>query len=319
MSTTLIQPTINFNQTVTANSAWGDTIEKKEDSSFCIYFQNVNGIQPTYIDRWEHILQALMITYNSDITALCETCLNWQKYNIRTIINNKLKKTITNNINILHSQNTATSTTAFLPGGTLVLTKGSWTGRISELLHDPGMMGRWTGNKYRLQGNRSIYVLLAYRPCPSPPHAVLPQSNSTFSQQYFKMRGLGILEPNPRLQFVEGLITYIQDLKIDKDDILFVMLDANEVLGKEKQGIIQLVNTLGLVNVFTINQMTPCNIPTHVKGKQRIDYMLGTPNLLQYINKIGYLPFHHKITADHRALYINVSINLIDNKICIPQ
>ena len=75
MSTTLIQPTINFHQTVTVNNAWGDPIEKKEDSSFRIYFQNVNGIQPTYIDRWEHILQTLMINYNSDITGLCETCL----------------------------------------------------------------------------------------------------------------------------------------------------------------------------------------------------------------------------------------------------
>ena len=173
-------------------------------------------------------------------------------------------------------------------------------------------MGRWTGAKYRLQENRNLYVLSAYRPCPSTTTTILPQSNSTFAQQFFKMKLHGIAAPNPREQFVLDIIKFIHDLKAGPMDMILLMFDANEHIGKEKNGIINIIEQAGLVDLFPLHHATTCNIATQVKGSQRIDYMLGSQNMLPYIQNCGFLPFHTQIVTDHRGMFMDLCTSLID-------
>ena len=315
MRTHSIQTTLPFTQNENTPDHWGDQIHKKDKNTFRIYFQNINGIQPNQIERWENIVHTTTNIFNSDLVGLCETGLNWQKYYLRTKLQQAIRSSKNKNINIIHSKNTASSTTSFLPGGTLLLTKDNWTGRIVKPLSDPAHMGRWSGAKYRLQNKRHLYLISAYRPCPSPPQHMLPQSNSTFAQQYFKLRQQGNSDPRPREQFVIDLIQYLHELNIDQNDMVLVMFDANEQLGKEKNGIIQLIEKAGLVDIFTVHQNIQCNIATQAKGSQRIDYMLGTPNIIPYIHKCGYLPFQHKLVTDHRGMFLDISNTLLDVKI----
>ena len=192
------------------------------------------------------------------------------------------------------------------------MTRDTWTGRIVQPLVDPEEMGRCSGAKYRLQDNRHQFVISAYRPCVSPPLNILPQSNSTYAQQCFKLRLKGIQDPKPREQFIIDLNQYINELKEDKLDMVLLMFDANEQLGKEKQGIIQLIEKAGLVDLFSIHHNDVCKIATQAKGSLRIDYMLGSPNILPYIHKCGYSPFQQKIVTDHRGLFLDLSSTLID-------
>ena len=296
----------------TPSETWGDKLKQKDNNTFRIYFQNINGIQPHQQERWANIIQTTTTEFEADIIGLCETGLNWKEHYTRQKVQNTLRNSNNKNINIYHSKNTATSFTSFLPGGTLLLTNQSWIGRIVQPLHDPDQMGRWTGAKYRLQENRNLFVLSAYRPCPSTTSTILPQSNSTFAQQFFKMRIQGIVVPNPREQFVTDIIQFIHDLKLGPNDMILLMFDANEHIGKEKNGIINIIEKAGLVDLFPMHHSTPCNIATQVKGSQRIDYILGSQNILPYIQHCGYLPFHTQLVTDHRGMYLDLCSSLID-------
>ena len=52
--------------------------------------------------------------------------------------------------------------TPFKPGGTLVLTTGSLTGRICTQIRDK--WGRWVGQEYMCQGGQKLVILSAYQP-----------------------------------------------------------------------------------------------------------------------------------------------------------
>jgi hypothetical protein len=318
---TTIQTTLNFQGTVSVPiQNWGDSLIEKTQDTFRIYFQNINGIGPKHIDRWNHMVHTTINTYNSDIVGFCETGIQWTSHHTRNKIKLEARKVNKTNINITHSKNTVKPTSSFLPGGTLLMTKNSWTGRIISPLEDPLAMGRWSGQKYRLQGNRHFYIISAYRACPKPSHNILPQSNSTFAQQFFKIREMGNPDPNPRQQFITDLTQYITDLNIKDHDMILVMLDGNEPLCRQNKGISQLIHNTRLEDIFSLHHAESCNLPTQVKGSQRIDYMLGTTNLLPYISKCGYLPFHQDIVTDHRGMFLDIQIDMLDlTTICKAQ
>ena len=125
------------------SETWGDKIKQKDNQTFRIYFQNINGIQPHQQERWANIIKTTTSEFQADIVGLCETGLNWKDHYTRQKVQQTLRNNNKQTINIYHSQNTATSFTSFLPGGTLLMTTQSWIGRIVQPLHDPAQMGRW--------------------------------------------------------------------------------------------------------------------------------------------------------------------------------
>ena len=298
-----------------SNLPWGDSINFKQQYTFRLYFQNINGIQLHHPEKWENIIKTSMDEMHCDIVGFCETCLNWKLPYIRKQLQQLNTKYLKTKIHITHSNNKTHSTSPFLPGGTLLATKGHWTGRIQELLHDPHHMGRWTGTKYILQQNRNLYVISAYRACrnsSSPQNLVT--SNSTYAQQYYSLKEQGKETPQPRKQFVEDIIQYIHALHLQPDDMLILLMDANEQIGMEQSGIVNITTHGGLVDLFTLHNCSPVTIPTFVNGKSRIDYVLGTPNILPYIKQCGYLPFNSGIISDHRGMFLDLCNSIIDNK-----
>ena len=133
-----------------------------------------------------------MIKYKSDIVGLCETGLHWKQPETRQKIYKNTRKHLNKKTNINHSRNNATSSTSFLPGGTMTITTGYWTGRIMSPLTDQAEMGRWSGTKYNLKINRHLYIISAYHTCPIPSNTVLTKSNSSYTQQYFILKAKGI-------------------------------------------------------------------------------------------------------------------------------
>ena len=299
------------------NEPWGDSIYHKPKHSFRIYFQNINGIQPSKPERWQHIVQTIFETYNTDIGGLCETGINWKNPTLKNKLQTSSKTILKTQINLQHSRNNAHSpATNFLPGGTLHITKGNWIGRSVSHLVDPQSMGRWSGTRYRTKSDHSLYVLTAYRPCPSPHHS-LAQSNSTYAQQYFMIQDTGESSPDPRAQFITDLTQYIQSWKLTPQDKVILMLDANERLGGEKEGITRLLADTGLTDIFSLNKASTCTIATHNKGTHRIDFMFGTINLLPYVHQCGYTAFHQDIISDHRGIFLDISTALLDDKILL--
>ena len=97
-------------------------------------------------------------------------------------------------------------------------------------------MVRWTGIKYTLQNNRHLYLLSACRACQSKCKKTLITSSSTYSQQYFMLKDLGIQEPNPRSQLGIKIVQFIHSLNLKQSNMLVLMMDANEQMGTVKLG-----------------------------------------------------------------------------------
>ena len=309
------QPILTFDTNTQSNHAWGDNIHNKPKKTFRLYFQNVNGIQPRKTERWSNILQSIFPTYKADIAGLCETGINWHNPLLRNKLKTTSKYKLKTQIHLHHSFNLADSYTNFLPGGTLHMTQGHWVGRRMLELNDPHSMGRWSGTQYRLQEGKTMYVISAYRACITQ-RKDLAQSNSTYAQQYFmiqKQRKISL--PDPRLQFIIDLTSFIKSLRAKTTDIIILMLDANEVLGTDKQGLTQLLQDTGLVDIFSIHKSEQCTIPTYNGGQHRIDYIFGSPNLIPHISQCGYLSFQQDIESDHRGMFLDIHEGLLDRNV----
>jgi hypothetical protein len=84
------------------------------------------------------------------------------------------------------------------------------------------------------------------------------------------------------------------------------MIDANEQLGRRNNGIGRLAEHLRLVDALALHQGQHCNVATHARGKDRIDYILTSRNMLPYVRQSGYLPFYTEVKSDHRGAYIDI-------------
>jgi hypothetical protein len=94
------------------------------------------------------------------------------------------------------------------------------------------------------------------------------------------------------------------------------MIDANETINsKEHSGIKELMDKCNLVNLYSELHDDNLDFPTHINGSQAIDFMLCTPNLVEHVWKMGYIPFYECYDSDHRGLFCDIKDSiLIDNK-----
>jgi hypothetical protein len=88
-----------------------------------------------------------------------------------------------------------------------------WTGRIIRLIEDPRKLGRWTGQTYRLKGDRSLTVITAYRPCRYSTTNLLKATQTVHRQQVTILESEGFIDPYPRKIFITNLIKMIKTKK----------------------------------------------------------------------------------------------------------
>jgi hypothetical protein len=81
------------------------------------------------------------------------------------------------------------------------------------------------------------------------------------------------------------------------------MMDANEAMGKDKNGVSTVASDCDLIDVHTARHNEAATIATYARGTKKIDYMLITPELLPLVVKSGMLPFYTGIHTDHWGLY----------------
>lgn len=192
--------------------------------------------------------------------------------------------------------------------------QGPWGGRLQNELRDPHHMGRWSGQVYKVHAGHKLAVITAYRACKQNANEGV---YSSYKQQQLSLRArTGALHPIcPRNAFITDLIAYVVSLALTDDDFLLIMLDANEVIGEDSFGTVALLEQLRLVDLFERHHQQACDIATHSNSKnRRIDYILGTANITQFITKCGYFPFQSGIDSDHRACYIELNQAFADGR-----
>lgn len=299
----------------TTNLIWGDDLSSpKPDHHTRIFFQNIFGLRLTTdgTNKWIDCLQH-MHHHQCDIFGFAETHCNWTRNRVRQ----KITKTAAQflpQFRMTTSKNSYIHDSDYLPGGTLTATHGPWSGRLNKILEDPHRMGRWSGQQYKIHSGHQLVVLTAYRVCKQDSNDGVYSSHKQ-QQLSLRQRFGPDHTPCPRQAFITDMIDYVRALELTDEDFLIIMLDANEVMGEDSYGLINLIEQLRLVDIFERHHQRQCDITTYANSKnRRLDYILGTNNILPFITNCGYSSFQSGIDSDHRACFVELNRTFTDGR-----
>jgi len=198
-----------------------------------------------------------------------------------------------------------TKKTGYLPGGILQLARGSIGGRHEKRGYDK--MGNFTWMTLRGRNKKKLCVITAYRVCQikgSKPSS--PDSNTSYWQQVQLMIKHGIEEPDPRNQVLKDLTTVIRKKREEGCEVI-LMMDANESTNDPRGKFSTFIqdNLLHDIHAQAIRELPPT---TRVRSPSRIDFMLATEGVLEFVREAGYLALHEGLVSDHIMLWIEMDM-----------
>ena len=122
--------------------------------------------------------------------------------------------------------------------------------------------GRWCGFVLLGKDNREILVLTAY----NVPEDT-PAGDDTLHAQQTSLYLLdGEVDPNPRKNFIQDLLTLITTAKEDNQDII-LMGDFNEVVGDDPKMMAKVLAAGNLTDVHA-HKHGHANIATYIRGRR---------------------------------------------------
>jgi hypothetical protein len=189
--------------------------------------------------------------------------------------------------------------TSYQPGGTATVITDKWTGRSTKQIKDTSGLGRWSG--FQLQRNNPneyFNIITAYRP------TILNGIHTCYQQQTSILKQKGTQNPDPRQQILNDLAQIIQNYN-NNIDITIVLIDANESLFQNNSKISLFLAETGLVPLIQNSVHYP---PTHSRGTHCIDFIFGSPIILEYITNSGITPIYEQPIplTDHRDLFVDI-------------
>ena len=189
----------------------------------------------------------------------------------------------------------------FLPGGNLLTTNGSVSGRIIDSGSDK--WGRFCWFTLRGRRDEGILVITAYRVCHEASDN--PGPLTAYTREYVAMREAGIEKPNPRRQILDDITELIDEKRLEGYRPI-VMMDANGDYNNKKSGdsdLREFIENAGLVDPY--HERYPEQIRTFMFGTKRLDYILMDPALAEAVVRIGYLGSHDAAFSDHVQAYVD--------------
>jgi hypothetical protein len=70
-----------------------------------------------------------------------------------------------------------------------------------------------------------------------------------------------------------------------------------------------------LVDLYTTIKQDNSQFGTQARGSKKIDYMLGSRNVIPFIKNIGYVTFNDAFDSDHRAVFADISNSILEDPI----
>ena len=191
--------------------------------------------------------------------------------------------------------------------------QGRSTGRVTAQGRDP--LGRWAYQTFSCRGHKSLTIITAYQVCKQ---TIVDgttgqiRSLSASAQQTSMLRQARRM-CSPREAFVTDLSTFIKEKQAGQSGIL-LMGDFNEPLNDENRGMSQLCTALDLCDVMH-QILGTAEFATHVRGRERIDYVLASDWVAEAVVDGCYEPFGQRSRGDHRNIFIDFNVErLFGNK-----
>jgi hypothetical protein len=299
----LHQTTIPLTHDTNATSTWGDTID--HPTAHCrIAFQNINGLN----DK-AHLIGSQTSALGIHILGMAETNTDWQtrdtKSSTTSILKRYGKKTSFSFSSSNHRHQIDNKHTKYQLGGTMMVVKNPWSARCTTS-HDQSGMGRWSSATLSGKENRKVTILTIYRVCKGNVRTDGPRT--AFSQQWHLGDSINLHPNDPRQQTLSSVSRELDRLKAAGHEVI-VMMDANESTQTNNNKLSDWIRANHLVDPMIArhgNDNIPC---TYKRGSNRIDYILTTRNIANYITSAGFLSYNHLAPSDHKALFIDVDLS----------
>jgi hypothetical protein len=106
------------------------------------------------------------------------------------------------------------------------------------------------------------------------------QLHTRSNGQYLDSKGSH--DQNQENKFIKDIKRLLIQLKKDGNKII-LMMDANEAMGKDKNGISTVASDCDLIDVHTARHNEAATTATYARGTKKIDYILITPELLPLV------------------------------------
>jgi len=285
-TTTSPQPTTtpdrtNNTPTTTNNNdqsaKYTTTLPAKEPQTARLIYNNVNSLK-TDCPAELHTTLVSLLEHDPTIIGLIETNRNWQNHDktikpLRTHIN-ALQDTKATKIATAHCPETHTKANIYQPGGVAQLTLKPIQPRVQEVGSDK--LGRWTWQAIRLNGERLLIVMTAYRTCPEPSRT--SAQTTAWHQQYRALKKQNIPNPDLRKQFYTDLTRFIRQ-QTNKGHLIILGMDANTA--HDDDNALDFMCDAELVDVFD-DFLPNDRPPTYQRGRKQLDHLLCSVDLIPY-------------------------------------
>jgi hypothetical protein len=238
------------------------------------------------------------------ILGMCETNRNWHDTRAKNEVTRRFRE-FWKMTHIATSSSTEHTDRPYQPGGTMTIVGEPWACRAKAAQKESDM-GRW--NEIAISGRKgkSVMVITAYRVCKNS--VAIAGPTTSFAQQWHILRRLGDKTPDPRKRFIKDLEKRVSKALQDKQGVI-VMLDANESLQHFNNDFTKWVRESGLVDIHVHRHGTEGEPAMHTRGSSRIDYMLISQDLVDFVSAAGIVPFKTFTKSDHRALFMDIDLD----------
>jgi hypothetical protein len=226
-----------------------------------------------------------------DIARFAETNLDWNNYENRHSCTNIFKK-YWKQTKICMSLSNLITRPYYQPGGTAMITGFPWASRAKTFTDKSGL-GRWTESEITGRGNRRVTIICAYIVCKDTIERSGP--NTSYSQQWILLTKLNPQNnPDPRSTAFDDLKSRIAEIREAGQEVI-VMMDTNDTLQNTRSALSKWTLETNLIDPLVQRHGTEDEPPTFARGSKRIDYILASEKLSEYISACGIS--HYTISA----------------------
>ena len=282
---------------------WGDSPTFKNDDSCRIIMQNVNGLGASYNSK-SISLAAESDALCADIIGLIETNTHWKYGDIQQTTKKSWQKYF-NQTKLAMSSSNIHFDSPYQPGGTMMVVGSPWASR-TRVNTDPSGLGRWTEAEITGKDNTIISIITVYAVGKNKIGTCGPHTN--YFQQWNILNANNTsttIDPRDNL-FVDLNKLIVQKQHNNKEVI--VLIDANDTLQNPNSKLTKWTKDTNLMDIHLELHGTEDEPPTYARGSNRIDYILVTQKISNYITSAGIMPMHEYTTSDHRALFIDIDL-----------
>jgi hypothetical protein len=278
---------------------YGDKITPKPSGIFRVLHQNIKLVPENPKANKNKQISNFISNGDADVYLLQEIGLCWQKLSIESQWSERLRSDHSLHSNLDYNNTEVPITENVQYGGVAIITKDEATHRFHDSGKDPSGLGRWAWTRIQGQENYRTRFVSVYRPCPSDgTSSVYAQHQRYFDEKHD--------DRDPRAAILEDLAIEMRTWR-EAGDCIIIGMDANEDV--RNPSLVSFFKTFGMREAILERHASESSPPaTYQRNMNRVPIDGIWCNRTLTAVHAGYFAFGDAIPSDHRALWIDFTV-----------